>query len=62
MHRGESASRHGENVENFDQTVGLSIRISTFFPGLVVCCSSRLLFKPKADLNGNLEFLDFVSS
>ena len=32
------------------------------FTGLVVCCSSRLIFEPKADLDGNLEFLDFVSS
>jgi hypothetical protein len=58
--RGESASRHGENVENFDQTVGPSIHDLTFFPGLVICCSSRLIFKPKTDLNGDLEFLDFV--
>jgi hypothetical protein len=48
-----AASRHGESVEHFDQTVGLSIHD-------LDCCSSRLIFKPKADLNGNLEFLDFV--
>ena len=34
--------------------------ISTFFPDLAICCSGRLIFKPKADLNGYLEFLDFV--
>jgi hypothetical protein len=33
---------------------------SLFFPGLVICCSSRLIFKPKADLNSDLEFFDFV--
>jgi hypothetical protein len=43
-YRGESASRHGESVEHFDQTVGRSIHdldILSWF--------SRLLFKP-ADL------------
>ena len=35
-------------------------KISTFFPGLVICCSSGLLFKPEADLNGYLEILNFV--
>jgi hypothetical protein len=42
-YRGESESRHGESVENFDQTVGLSIHdldILSWF--------SRLLFKPPA--------------
>jgi hypothetical protein len=52
-HCGESESRHGESVENFDQTVGLSIHD-------LDCRSSRLIFKPKADLDGYLEFLDFV--
>jgi hypothetical protein len=52
-HRGESESRHGEYVENFDRTVGLSIHDLDY-------CSSRLLFKSKTDLNGYLEFLDFV--
>ena len=58
-YRGESESRHGESVENFDQTV-CRFTISTFFPGLVICCSSGLLFKPKVDLNGYLEILNFV--
>ena len=43
----------GEYVETFDPTVRLSIYD-------LDCCSSRLIFEPKADLNGNLEFLDFV--
>ena len=56
---GDLESRHGENVGNFDQRVARFV-ISILFPGLVICCSSRLIFKPKADLNGDLEFLDFV--
>jgi len=38
----------------------LSVHNLDVLPGLIICCSSRLLFKPKADLNGDLEFLDFV--
>ena len=59
-HRGESERGHSESVENFDQTVGLSIYdldILSWFSHLLL---SRLLFKPKTELNGDLEFFDFV--
>jgi hypothetical protein len=58
--RGESKSSDGASVENFDQTVGLSIYdldILSWFSHLLL---SRLLFKPKTELNGDLEFFDFV--
>jgi hypothetical protein len=59
-YRDESASKPpGETVGNFDQRVARFV-ISIFFPGLVIGCSSLLIFKSKADLNGDLEFLDFV--
>ena len=52
--------RRGESVEDFDQTVGLAQAFSRFFRSFVICGSSRLIFKPKTDLNGDLEFFDFV--
>jgi hypothetical protein len=36
-----------------------SLTIATLFTDLVIGCSSRLVFKPKADLDGDLELFDF---